>query len=158
MEENRSAEFNVPLEDAWIISRLGFILAQRLVNTQDTTGARRGLMRALFGLQRLPSCTSGLKVSIDIGLVQVELNPDYVGLLSSTDDGHTVFRLQYFIGSHHCIYGYNQLQGDVRRSAIELRLDDFEYSLSTDLQLFVEDYSDGNEVDAPPLSNQLTGC
>lgn len=145
----------VPPDDASVIARLARILAKRLVHGADGSSQRQTLLRALFGLQRLPVLLPDLNLSISAGLCQLQIDSEHCGFVSYTDDGHTEFRIQYFAGSSHCIRGFEFLEGDERIAAATLRLDDFEEALDEADELTVEDYSTPGAADEPPIDDYL---
>lgn len=148
-------EIKIPGEDAWIIGRIGRMLANRLVFGQDDPTVRQGLIRLLFGLQRLPILAPDLCISLGNGRVYVEMNGENFGIVSFTKDGHTEFRLQYFSGSSHCLYWNDQLIGEEKRVAVMSRLQELESDLSTETCLSIEDHSTGDYVDVPPLDDYM---
>jgi hypothetical protein len=145
---------DIPPSDAWVIARLSQIFAKRLVAGNDTAAQRQTLMRALFGLQRLPILIRDLHVVISAGRSRFDINSDYCGFVCYTEDWHTEFRIQYFVGSSHCIEMNDLLEGADRIAAATLRLDDFAASMDEMDELFVEDYSTPVTADEPPISHQ----
>jgi hypothetical protein len=138
----------VPPEDAPVIARLARILAKRLVHGTDTVTQRQALMRALFGLQRLPLLLPDLNLSISAGHCQLQIDSQHCGFVSYTEDWHTEFRIQYFAGSTHCINGFEFLEGEEKIAAATWRLDDFEAALDEVDELSVEDYSKPGAADS----------
>jgi hypothetical protein len=86
----------IPPEDACVVARLSQVFARRLVHGSDAPVRRQTLMRALFGLQRLPILIHDLNLSISAGRCQFQINSEHCGFVSFTEDWHTEFRIQYF--------------------------------------------------------------
>ncbi len=145
----------IPPEDACVIARLSRILVKRLVHGSDAPAVRQTLMRALFGLQRLPILIPDLSISISAGRCQFQIDAEHCGLVSYTEDWHTEFRIQYFSGSSHCIEGFETLEGDEKISAAKLRLDNFEAAMEEPDELSVEDHSTPGAADEPPIDDYL---
>lgn len=145
----------IPPEDALVIGRLSQVLARRLVNGCDTPARRQTLMRALFGLQRLPTLIPDLNISISAGRCQLQIDSEHCGFVSFTEDGHTEFRIQYFPGSSHCIEWFHTLEGEEKIVAAMLRLDDFAEAMGETGELSVEDYSTPGVADEPPIDGYL---
>lgn len=142
-------------EDGVLIARMSRILARRLVHGNDAPAQRQALMRALFGLQRLPNLIAGVNLSISADRFQLQLDYQHCGFVSYTEDWHTEFRLQYFPGSWHCIAGYEHLDGEEKLAATMLRLDDFEVVMEETAELSVEDHSIPGAADGPPINDYL---
>lgn len=145
------SKIDIPGEDAWVLGRLGTMLAKRLVHGSDDVVTRQALLRLVFGMQRLPLLIPDLCISLRAGFVSVELNSELFGLMSYTEDGHMEFRLQYFGGSSHCTYWSEFLSGDARRDAIATRLQDIQDVMADNESLSIEDHSVSGYVDEPPL-------
>lgn len=145
----------IPPEDACVIARLSRILVKRLVHGSDAPAVRQTLMRALFGLQRLPILIPDLSISISAGRCQFQIDAEHCGLVSYTEDWHTEFRILYFSGSSHCIEGFETLEGDEKISAAKLRLDNFEAAIGEPDELTVEDHSTPGAADEPPIDDYL---
>lgn len=145
----------VPPEDTCVVTRLSQILARRLVYGNDAPAQRRTVLRAIFGLQRLPILIPSLNISISAGRCQLEINPEQCGFVSYTEDWHTEFRIQYFSDSSHCIEGFEILEGDAKIAAAFLRLDNFDAAMDAADELTVEDYSTDGAVDEPPMPDYL---
>lgn len=145
----------IPPEDACVIARLCQILARRLVHGCDAPARRQSLMRALFGLQRLPTLIPDLNISISAGRCQFLIDSQHCGFVSFTEDWHTEFRIQYFAGSAHCIEGFETLEGEEKIAAAKLRLDDFEAAMYGPDELSVEDHSTPGAADEPPIDDYL---
>lgn len=153
-----ATSFAIPPEDAWLVSRLCRIISSRLVYGTDTSDARRGLLRALFGLQRLPAVESELSISICAGRHQFEFSQENFGFISYTDDWHTEFRIQFFASSNHCIHIFEMLEGEARRHAAEFRLDEFEADMQEPDAMSIEDLSTAGPIDEPPIDSHLYGA
>jgi len=145
----------IPPEDACVIARLGRILARRLVNGNDAPARRQSLLRALFGLQRLPILNPELRISISAGTCQLRIDAEHCGFVSFTEDWHTEFRIQYFTGSSHCIEWFDTLEGDEKLAAAMLRLDEFEEAMDEADEPTIEDLSNAGAVDEPPVGDYL---
>lgn len=145
----------IPPEDACVVARLSQILARRLVHGSDAPVRRQTLMRALFGLQRLPILIPDLNTSISAGRCQLQIDSEHCGFVSYTEDWHTEFRIQYFPGSAHCIEWLQTLEGEEKIAAAMLRLDDFAEAMDEEAELSVEDYSTPGVVDEPPIDDYL---
>ncbi len=145
----------IPPEDSCLVARLSRILAKRLVHGNDEPAQRQSLMRALFGLQRLPVLIPDLTISISAGRCQFQIDAEHFGLVSYTADWHTEFRIQYFTGSSHCIVGFNTLEGEEKLAAAMDRLDDFEAAMDEPDELSIEDVSTPGAVDEPPIDDYL---
>ncbi|MDC8787269.1 hypothetical protein [Roseateles koreensis] len=145
----------IPPEDACVIARLSRALAKRLVQSSDVPARRQTLMRALFGLQRLPILIPDLNISISAGQYQFQIDSEHCGFVSYTEDGHTEFRIQYFAGSSHCIEWFATLVGEVKIGAAMLRLDAFAEAMEEADQLTVADYSTPGAADEPPINDYL---
>lgn len=142
-------------EDACVIGRLSQVLARRLVHGNDAPTRRQSLMRALFGLQRLPILIPDLNISISAGWCQLQINSEHCGFISYTEDWHTEFRIQYFAGSSHCIEGFETLVGEEKIAAAMRRLDDFDAAMNELDELSIEDYSTPGAADEPPIDDYL---
>lgn len=151
MVEVNASRFDIPPSDAWIVQRLATLVSRRLENGHDSATFRRGLLRLLFALQRLPLVLSGTVLALSKDRIQIEINEEIVGVNGYTDDGHTEFRLSYFATSHDCFYWGGQLHGDARREAIQWRLQLLEEGLDEPSDLFIEDLSSNDAVDTPPM-------
>lgn len=145
----------IPPEDASVIARLSQILVKRLVHGSDAPARRRTLMRALFGLQRLPILIPDVNISISAGWCKFQIDSEHCGFVSFTDDWHTEFRIQYFAGSSHCIEGFETLEGEEKIAAAKLRLDEFAAAMEEPDQLSVEDHSTPGAADEPPIDDYL---
>jgi hypothetical protein len=145
----------IPPEDAYVIARLRQVLARRLVHGSDAPARRQTLMRALFGLQRLPNLIPDLNISISAGWCQFQINSEHCGFVSYTQDWHTEFRIQYFPVSSHCIEGFETLEGEEKIAAAKLRLDDFDAAMDEADELRVEDYSTPGAAEEPPIDDYL---
>ncbi len=145
----------IPPEDACVIARLSQVFAKRLVHGHDAPARRQTLMRALFGLQRLPILIPDLSISISAGRFQFQIDSEHCGFVSYTEDWHTEFRIQYFSGSSHCIEGVEILEGEEKIAAAKLRLDDFEAAMDAPDELSVEDHSTPGAADEPPIDDYL---
>jgi hypothetical protein len=143
----------VPPEDACVIARLCRILTGRLVHGDDAPPARQALLRALFGLQRLPLLRPDLSISISAGQGQLEINSEHCGFVSYTEDWHTEFRIQYFADFSHCISWFETLEGEEKIEAAMLRLDAFEAAMEGSGPLEIEDYSTPGAVDEAPIDD-----
>lgn len=141
----------IPPEDYCVIARLGDILTKRLVYGNDEPVRRQTLLRALFGLQRLPTLIAGLNLSISAGQGQLEINSEHCGFVSYTEDWHTEFCIQYFADSSHCLEGFVTLDGEQKIESAMLRLDDFEFAMNEVDEPVMEDYSTAGAVDEPPI-------
>lgn len=153
----KSDQLVIPKEDLWVLDRLAFVLSTRLVCGLDSVQERIAISRLLFGLQRLPQVTPGLNVSLGSNNKYVQIDGEGFCLSACTEDGHTAFRLQYFVGSNHCIRGFEHFEDDEKRDAIELRLNDLAEYLADEDTLDIEDYSTGDTVDCPPMKNSSAG-
>lgn len=138
-----------------MIGRLSQVLAKRLVHGSDTPARRQTLLRALFGLQRLPTLIPDLNISISAGRCQLHIDAEHCGFVSFTEDWHTEFRIQYFPGSSHCIEWFQTLEGEEKIAAAMLRLDDFAEAMDEAGELSVEDYSTPGVADEPPIDDYL---
>ncbi len=145
----------IPAEDGWIIARISQVLTKRLVYGQDAPETRRSLFRLLFGLQRLPTITPGVSLSVGTGDTYIEISHEWAGLIRFTEDGHTAFRLQYFESSHHCLYWHEPLMGLEKRETVERVLRELESDLLEQADVQIEDHSAGGHVDLPPLDDHL---
>jgi hypothetical protein len=145
----------IPPEDACVIARLSQVFAKRLVHGSDAPAQRQTLMRALFGLQRLPTLIPDLNISISAGRCQFQIDSEHCGFVSYTEDWHTEFRIQYFPGSSHCIEGFETLDGEEKIAAAKLRLDDLAAAMDEADELSVEDYSTPGAADEPPIDDYL---
>lgn len=145
----------IPPEDACVIAHLGGILARRLVNGNDAPPQRRSLLRALFGLQRLPVLIPDLTISISADRFQLEIDAEHCSFASYTEDWHTEFRIQYFAEYSHCIGGFDMLEGDEKIAAARQRLNDFEAAMEEVSELSIEDLSIEGAVDEPPIDDYL---
>ena len=145
----------IPPEDANVIARLSQVFAKRLVHGSDDPARRQTLMRALFGLQRLPILIPDLSISISAGRCQFQINSEHCGFLGYMEDWHTEFRIQYFPGSSHCIEGFETLEGEEKIAAVKVRLDDFAAAMDEADEMSVEDYSTPGAADEPPIDDYL---
>jgi DNA polymerase len=95
-----------------------------------------------YTLQKLPEPQDHISITIswDSYLINYRGIEEF-GFDCFTDDGHTFFCLQYFIGSHHCRQWYDFLTSDVRKQAIESHLENMEFQLLESEKIDVEDYS-----------------
>lgn len=145
----------IPPEDSCLVARLSRILARRLVHGNDQPVRRQSLLRALFGLQRLPILIPDLALSISAGRCQLQIDAEHVSFVSYTEDWHTEFCIQYFSDSSHCIDGFYTLEGDQKIEAAMYRLDDFELAMDEADEPAIEDLSKAGAVDEPPLDDYL---
>jgi hypothetical protein len=151
----------IPREEAWLIRGLAEVIAERLVTRADAPEARRGLLRAIWSLQRLPAVAPGVTWGLSIGDDggnSVALDVSAEGLsFARFDDGSTVANLNYFQCSHDYRESFLAPEGEARRRALEALLRDFrEYLLESGHELFVEDLCDGPEADRVPLGGTGT--
>jgi len=142
----------MPKDDRWVIQTLLSVTVKRLNSEhEDHADVRRALLRFLFALQGLPRFTDGINLSIEIDNYQLTFSDEEVGIHKFTSDGHEVFRLQYFEGSHHCIDGYNILTGAEKEHTLKYHLDQIVSLMTNEAALLVEDYSQGENVDRPAI-------
>lgn len=145
----------IPPEDACVIARLSQVFAKRLVHGNDTPALRQTLMRALFGVQRLPILIPDLHITISAGQCQFQINSEHCGFVSYTADGHTEFRIQYFPDFSHCIEDFRALEHDEKILTAMARLDEFATAMDEANELSVEDYSTPGAADEPPIDDYL---
>ena len=145
----------IPPEDSCLVARLSRILARRLVHGNDEPSRRQSLLRALYGLQRLPILIPDLVLSISAGRCQLQFDAEHISFVSYTHDWHTEFRIQYFTGFSHCIEGFYTLEGDEKIEAAMYRLDDFESAMDEADEMTIEDLSKAGTVDEPPMDDYL---
>jgi hypothetical protein len=151
-------EVSIPPDDAWVIARLSRLIAARIIVGSHTVEQRRSLLRALFGLQRLPVLFPDLKLCISAGQQLLRLDWNAVEFVRFTEDWHTAFRLQYFESGCQCIDGNTLLDGDARQQAMLFHLDEFEHALEEGEQISIEDLSTPGQIDEPPIDEYLEYC
>ncbi len=143
----------MPQSDCWIIEDILLILSSRLSNRHnDSWEVKRVLLRTIFALQRLPHFTEGISISLGFDNYHIEIGSEQFGFSYFTNDGHEMFRLKYFECSYHCILGFDILEGDEKKDALENHLEYIANVMEVTETLTVEDYSEGNEVDIPPVN------
>ena len=141
-----------PRSEYWVIAAVAKSVAVRLASECADPVRSRSLLRLLFGLQRFPRITPGLVVQISWSDIEA---PCSIGLTSedlTIERAHT--RLQYFVGSHHLLDLYDNLSGWERRQYLENWLPLLASFEDPAEKLWISDYSDGQDVDRPPLNDQ----
>lgn len=151
-------QVHIPPDDAWVVARLSRMLAERLIAGSDAADQRRSLLRAIFGLQRLPVLFPDLQLCITAGYQSLRLDWSSVELTGFTEDGHSCFRLQYDELGSHCFEWSTLLHDEARQQATLATLDEFAAALAAGEEIWIEDLSTAGQVDDPPIDEYLEYC
>ena len=153
-------KYQIPAEDHWFIERLAVQIQKLIVRPELDRSLHPGLLRVLFAIQRLPNLANMTNFSLCIcdgkdavytsGHYTLSISSDGFGFTHYTEDNHTDFRLNYFRGSSNCIEGFTTLEGESKRGALLMHMEEFELQTLEGV-VMLEDYSDGAVVDVPPL-------
>jgi|GEM_PF-2425693 len=155
MSEFKQNNYFLSADDKWIIQLILNTLYKRICSEHaDQPNIRNGLFRFFLALQRLPSKTKGISLSIEVCCYQLEINSELFGLNVYTDDGHTTFRLQYFDKSKHCISGYDFLTGNEMEESLRFHLSEVGELMVNEKVIHIEDLSVGTEVDSMTINHQ----
>ena len=143
----------MPQSDHWFIENILSILASRLHGSHnDSLEVKRGLLRVIFAMQRLPHFTEGISISLEVENYQIEINDEKFSFSYFTDDGHEMLRCKYFECSYQCFIGLDDLDNDEKKNALEIHLEALESCMLEIDILSIEDYSEGAVVDSPPTN------
>jgi hypothetical protein len=152
---SEQTQLSVPESDAWLISGIAGVLINRIVHS-ESEAQRRSLIRLVCAIQRLPAVVRGTNLGVSMGseIDSMALSICQESLrISRFEEGSTVLELLYMPTGQRCAaLGYGDLHGEVRTNAMRLWLDSLRhYVLESGVPLYVEDLSDGAEVDRVPI-------
>lgn len=133
--------YDVPAEDRWVIDGMARAVIARLTAGRDSPTTRGTLIRLLLQLQLCPAVAKDINLAIEGKHWQVSCSTESLGGYLYTPDGHTEFRVEYFRSSHHCIAGYESLDGVRRTRALAHFLEVLNESLASADDISCEDYS-----------------
>lgn len=140
--------YAIPADERWFLAASAYRIGLRLADEALPPQARKGLLRQLWGLQRLPLVTPGLCVGVSWSRGEshcfIHAGPE------SLEFTHCRTRLNYFVGAHQLfLHGATPLLGDERRQFLKDWVAEFEGIADPGELVSVEDLSTGDQVDRP---------
>ena len=142
--------YSAPAEERWFIAELLYRIGLRLTEQSLTPSRRRGLLRLMWGLQRFPIVTPGLSIGVSWSGMESHRYIEATSACLRFTFCHT--RLEYFVGSHQLFqYGAILLRGPARQQFLQGLAPEFYGISEAGKDLYVEDLSEGDLVDRPPM-------